>query len=80
MSRLMINSAGFSAATFAITSGPSPNTGAIISANTLPGTEIPVERGFTIAFTVGAVGALVALIPTFLLSRRATPRPVPEAV
>ena len=53
---------------------------AIISANTLPGTEIPVERGFTIAFTVGAVGALVALIPTFLLSRRATPRPVPEAV
>ena len=53
---------------------------AIISANTLPGTEIPVERGFTIAFTVGAVGAMVALIPTFLLSRRATPRPVPEAV
>ena len=53
---------------------------AIISANTLPGTDIPVERGFTIAFTVGAVGALVALIPTFLLSRRATPRPVPEAV
>jgi EmrB/QacA subfamily drug resistance transporter len=44
---------------------------AIISAHTLPGTDIPVERGFTIAFTISAVGALVALGPTLLLSRRA---------
>jgi EmrB/QacA subfamily drug resistance transporter len=52
---------------------------AIISANTLPGTEIPVERGFTLAFTISAVGALVALSPTFLLTRRAARAPVPEA-
>ena len=44
---------------------------AIISANTIPGTEIPAERGFTLAFTISAVGALVALGPTFLLRRRA---------
>jgi EmrB/QacA subfamily drug resistance transporter len=43
---------------------------AIISANTLAGTEIPLERGFTLAFTISAIGALVALLPTFLLSRR----------
>jgi EmrB/QacA subfamily drug resistance transporter len=52
---------------------------AIISANTLPGTEIPVERGFTTAFALSAVGALCALVPTFLLARRRAPEPVPEA-
>jgi len=52
---------------------------AIISANTLAGTEIPVERGFTVAFAIGAAGALVALLPTFLLGRRPAPRPVVEA-
>jgi EmrB/QacA subfamily drug resistance transporter len=52
---------------------------AIISANTLAGTEIPLERGFTLAFTISAAGALVALLPTFLLGRRPVPRPVPEA-
>jgi MFS family permease len=52
---------------------------AIISAHTLAGTEIPLESGFTIAFTVSAVGALVALLPTFLLGRRRAPQPVPEA-
>jgi EmrB/QacA subfamily drug resistance transporter len=52
---------------------------AIISANTLPGTEIPLERGFTIAFTLSAVGALLAFLPTLLLSRRGPARqPVPE--
>jgi MFS family permease len=44
---------------------------AIISANTISGTEIPAEHGFTLAFTISAVGALVALGPTFLLRRRA---------
>ena len=44
---------------------------AIITANTIPGTEIPAESGFTLAFTISAVGALVALAPTFLLRRRA---------
>jgi MFS family permease len=53
---------------------------AIISANTLAGTEIPLERGFTIAFTISAAGALIALLPTFLLARRPAPRPVPEAI
>jgi EmrB/QacA subfamily drug resistance transporter len=52
---------------------------AIISANTLAGTDVPLERGFTLAFAVGAAGALVALLPTFLLTRRPAPRPVPEA-
>lgn len=53
---------------------------AIISANTLAGTEIPLERGFTIAFTLSAVGALVAFMPTLLLSRRRATRPIPEPV
>ena len=44
---------------------------AIISANTIAGTDIPAESGFTLAFTISAVGALVALGPTFLLRRRA---------
>ncbi len=42
---------------------------AIISANTLAGTEIPLERGFTLAFGVSAAAALVALAPTLLLRR-----------
>jgi MFS family permease len=52
---------------------------AIITANTIAGTEIPAEGGFTLAFTLGAVGALVALLPTFLLGRRPARHPVPEA-
>jgi EmrB/QacA subfamily drug resistance transporter len=44
---------------------------AIISANTIASTEVPAEKGFTLAFTISAVGALVALGPTFLLRRRA---------
>ena len=51
---------------------------AIISANTLAGTEVPLERGFTIAFTLSAIGAVAAFGPTFLLTRRPTGRPVPE--
>ena len=51
---------------------------AIISANTLAGTEIPLERGFTIAFTLSAVGALVAFAPTLLLPRGRVARPSPE--
>jgi MFS family permease len=43
---------------------------AIISAHTLPGTEIATETGFTRAFTVSAIGAMVALLPTFLLTSR----------
>jgi MFS family permease len=52
---------------------------AIISANTLAGTDIPLESGFTLAFAISAAGALVALLPTFLLTRRRAPSPVPEA-
>jgi EmrB/QacA subfamily drug resistance transporter len=43
---------------------------AIISANALAGTELPVERGFTIAFTVSAAAAFLAFAPTLLLRRR----------
>jgi len=43
---------------------------AIISANALAGTDFPVERGFTIAFTVSACAALLAFVPTLLLRRR----------
>jgi EmrB/QacA subfamily drug resistance transporter len=53
---------------------------AIISANTLAGTEIPLESGFTLAFTISACVALVALLPTFVLTRRPAARRVPEAV
>jgi EmrB/QacA subfamily drug resistance transporter len=52
---------------------------AIISANTIPGTEVPTEHAFTLAFTLSAAGALVALLPTFLLGRRRVPQPLPEA-
>ena len=51
---------------------------AIISANTLAGTEVPVERGFTIAFTLGAIGALVAFARALLLPRGRVGQPVPE--
>jgi MFS family permease len=51
---------------------------AIISANTLAGTEIPLERGFTIAFTLSAIGGIAAFAPTFLLTRRPAGRPLPE--
>jgi EmrB/QacA subfamily drug resistance transporter len=40
---------------------------AIISANTIPGTDVPLERGFTIAFAMGAFGAALAFVPTLLL-------------
>ena len=39
----------------------------IISANTFRGTEIPLERGFTIAFTMSACVALIALVPALAL-------------
>jgi MFS family permease len=44
---------------------------AVISSNTIAGTDIPLESGFTIAFAMGAGGALVALVPTLLLRSRA---------
>jgi MFS family permease len=50
----------------------------IISANTLRGTEIPLERGFTIAFAMSACVALLALVPALALvapARRAAPAP-----
>jgi EmrB/QacA subfamily drug resistance transporter len=46
---------------------------AVITANTPVGTLIPLEHGFTVAFAIGACGAVAALVPTLLLSAR---RPV----
>jgi hypothetical protein len=43
---------------------------AVISSNTIAGTDVPLERAFTIAFAMGAGGALVALVPTLLLRSR----------
>lgn len=43
---------------------------ALIAADTLSGTEIPLEGGFTAAFAMGAAGATVAFAATFLLPRR----------
>src|SRR5690606_33025475 len=37
---------------------------AVIAATTADGTPIPLERGFTLAFTLSACGALLALAPT----------------
>jgi EmrB/QacA subfamily drug resistance transporter len=50
---------------------------AIITAHTFRETEIPLERGFTIAFAVGAIVAVLALIPAFAVRvpRRAQPVP-----
>jgi MFS family permease len=50
---------------------------AIISANTFGETEIPLERGFTIAFAMGAAVAVVALLPALAvrMPRRAQPAP-----
>jgi EmrB/QacA subfamily drug resistance transporter len=57
---------------------------AIITTHTLAGTDIPLERGFTIAFAVSAAAALLAFLPTLLLGRPRRPRPargpVPEPV
>jgi EmrB/QacA subfamily drug resistance transporter len=47
---------------------------AIISADTLGNTPIPAESAFTTAWTISAVGALVALGPTLLLTQRRRPR------
>src|SRR4051794_5974038 len=44
---------------------------AIITANTFPGTEIPLERGFTIAFAMGAAVAVLALVPALAVRRPA---------
>ena len=52
----------------------------IISANVIPGTAVPGETGFTIAFAIGTSAVLLALVPTFVLTRRApSERAVPEA-
>jgi EmrB/QacA subfamily drug resistance transporter len=52
---------------------------AIITANTVPGTGIPVESAFTTTFTIAAAAAALAFIPTLLLSRRRTAaQPAPE--
>jgi len=41
----------------------------IISANVIAGTGVPAEEGFTAAFIIGTVAVLVALVPTFVLTR-----------
>jgi MFS family permease len=43
---------------------------AVITANTIAGTDVPLERGFTIAFAMGACASAVALVPTLLLRSR----------
>ncbi|MDQ3356816.1 MAG: MFS transporter [Actinomycetota bacterium] len=43
----------------------------IISANVIPGTAVPDETGFTVAFTIGTITVLAALVPTFVLTRGA---------
>jgi hypothetical protein len=43
----------------------------IISANVIPGTAVPSETGFTVAFTIGTTTVLAALVPTFVLTRGA---------
>jgi EmrB/QacA subfamily drug resistance transporter len=51
---------------------------AIISANTLAGTQVPLERGFTIAFAMGAAVVAVALLPALAVvtpRRRVEPAP-----
>jgi EmrB/QacA subfamily drug resistance transporter len=51
---------------------------AIITANTFGRTEIPLERGFTIAFAMGAIVAVCALGPALAVRMpRARPRPAP---
>jgi len=52
----------------------------IISANVIPGTAVPSETGFTVAFTIGTITVLAALVPTFVLTRGARRgRPVGDA-
>jgi EmrB/QacA subfamily drug resistance transporter len=51
---------------------------AIISANTLPGTELPVESGFTTAFVISACAAALAFVPTLALGRRPAARALAE--
>jgi EmrB/QacA subfamily drug resistance transporter len=43
---------------------------AIITANALAGTELPLERGFTIAFALSATVAVLAFVPTLFLKVR----------
>jgi MFS family permease len=46
---------------------------ALLAANALPGTAIPLERGFALGLAIAAVAALAALAPTLAFTRR-TPR------
>jgi hypothetical protein len=50
----------------------------IIAANTLGGTSVPAEGGFTAAFTLGAIVVGAALVPTLVLTRGGRDRPVGE--
>jgi MFS family permease len=52
---------------------------AIITANTFSETEIPLERGFTIAFAMGAIVAVVALLPALALRAPRRVQPAPAA-
>ena len=45
----------------------------IISDNVIPGTRVPAETGFTVAFAIGTIAVLVALVPTLLLTREGHP-------
>lgn len=42
---------------------------AVLTADTIPGTPIPVESGYTIAFVLAAVGGLLALAATLAIPR-----------
>jgi MFS family permease len=53
---------------------------AIITANTFRDTEIPLERGFTIAFAMGAIVAVFALLPALAVRvPRSRPQPAGAA-
>jgi EmrB/QacA subfamily drug resistance transporter len=54
---------------------------AIVSAHTGEATQLPLERGFTIAFALAAAAMLAAFVPTLLIARRRSGRrPVPRPV
>jgi EmrB/QacA subfamily drug resistance transporter len=55
---------------------------AIVTAETLPGSTLPTEAAYTMAFTVGGAGGLLAVAAALLIprrERRADPAPEPAA-
>jgi MFS family permease len=52
---------------------------ALLAARTPPGSSVPLESAFTLAFAIGAVGLVAGLLVTLVLEYRSVVVPQPQA-